>query len=263
MEIQISSFVWALIYLGGGFMIMIFVLQYKWAKTCNRKVRTLTALKSGGGKWGYADKEGGSITLYNKELDETKVWAVNELATIEIEYPGVGFIPSWMQKSIRLVLLNEDDTEPILNRAPHRNMVASPDVIQFLKALSLKDKDKKMIDEFVSELKTYPTKPIVGDPATLGALMRQQAMRALAQVSNELMDTLKTINTKLARIGNFNATYIYILIGFNIILSAVAIYFAMQAGQVDPDLLDKLAGLDVNNILDKLDLIHKALGITP
>ena len=251
MEIQISSFVWALIYLGGGFMIMIFFLQYKWAKTTTKKIRTLTALKSGGGQWGYANKEGGSITLYNKELDETKVWAVNELATIEIEYPGIGFIPSWMQKSIRLVLLNEGDTEPILNRAVHRNMVASPDVIQYLKVLAGKDEaNKAAIEEYISELRTYPTRPIVGDPATLGALMRQQAMKALASVSNELMETLKTINTKLARLGNFNATYIYVLIGFNIILSGFAIYFSMQGGS-----------LDVTDVLDNLELIKKALGI--
>lgn len=250
MDIQISSFVWALIYLGGGFGIMVFYLQWRWAKVARRKVRTLTALKTGGGQWGFADKEGGAITLYNKELDETKVWAVNELATIEIEYPGVGFVPSWMQKSIRLVLLNEGDTEPLLNRSGHRSMVASPDVIQKIKDLTEGNDDQEEVKEFIDKLKTYPTRPIVGDPSTLGSLMRQQAMKALASVSNDLMDTLKSINTKLMKIGNFNATYIYVLIGFNIILSAFAIYFTMQSGS-----------MDVSEIIEDLDLIQKALGI--
>lgn len=228
------------LFLGIPMILSIFFLQYKWAKKADKNIRTLTALKSGGGEWGYAAKEGGQVTLYDKETDTHKTWLVNELTTIEIDYPGVGFVPSWMQKKIRLALLNEGDAEPLLNRSIHRDNIASPDVIEFIKRIGEENPEiAESINEYASGLTTAPTRMPVIDPATLGSLKQASALKALSTVSNELMETLKGITIRLNRIGNFNSTYIYVLLGLNIVLTGFAIYMAMQGG-ADVDLIDKV-----------------------
>ncbi len=237
------------LFLGIPMILSVFFLQYKWAKKANKYIRTLTALKSGGGQWGYAPKEGGEISLYDKETDTFKTWAVNELTTIEIDYPGVGFVPSWMQKKIRLALLNEGDAEPLLNRSIHRDNIASPDVIEFMKRLAEGSPElSEVITEYVSGLTTVPTRMPVIDPAIWGSLKQASALKALSTVSNDLMETLKSITIRLNRIGNFNATYIYIGLILCIILTAFSIYTSMSGG-ADADLIDK-----VNRIAESLGI---------
>jgi len=240
------------LFLGIPMILGVFFLQYKWAKKSNKFVRTLTALKSGGGEWGYAPKEGGEVTLYDKETDTHKTWLVNELTTIEIDYPGVGFVPSWMQKKIRLALFNEGDAEPLLNRSIHRKNIASPDVIEFIKRIAEESPEMaESINQYDEGLTTAPTRTPVIDPATLGSLKQASALKALSTVSNELMDTLKAITVRLQRIGNFNATYIYIGLILNVILTAFAIYMAMQSADASM----------APEVVDKIDRIAESLGI--
>ena len=247
------------LFLGIPMILSIFFLQYRWSKKADKNIRTLTALKSGGGQWGYAPKEGGEVTLYDKTTDTYKTWAVNELTTIEIDYPGVGFVPSWMQKKIRLACFNEGDAEPLLNRSIHRNNIASPDVIEFIKRIAEENPEMaESINEYASGLTTAPTRMPVIDPATWGSLKQASALKALSTVSNELMDTLKAITIRLNRIGNFNATYIYIGLILCVILSGFSIYLNMQAAAQSAQVIDSSI---TQEVVDKVNRIAESLGI--
>jgi len=237
MEVELASFGRAALYMGIPFVLMIFYFQYKWAKTCDKNIQVLVAQQGGGGDFQLAPKVGGEITLYNPDTDETRTWPVNELATIDVTYPGVGFVPRWMQKTIRMAIVNEGDWEPMLNRSPHREKIASPDVLKFLKEIaensgSTKIKDK--IEVFVKDISTGPTREMIADPAVLGNLMRSSVMKALATVSTELTDALKGITTQLSRFKNMNPAFIYIGLALAVILTTITIYKVLpMAEQID------------------------------
>jgi len=219
----------AALFLGVPFLIGIFVLQWKWAKTCNENIRVLVAQQSGGGAWLLAPKDGGSVTITNPKDDSVRTWPVNELATIDILYPGVGFVPAFMQKTIRMAIVNEGDWEPMLNRSPHREKIASPDVVQFLQDLGKTSEGarKEKIDKMVAGLATGPTREMIANPAVLGDLMRSSVMKALATVSNDFMDILKSVNTKLGKVLGPNPTVVYIGLGLILILMGFTLYKVM------------------------------------
>lgn len=245
MEIELVSLGRAALFLGVPFVLLVFFFQWRWARVCDRNIQVLVAQQGGGGKYELAPKEGGQVTIYNPFTNETRTWPVNELATIEITYPGVGFVPKFLQKSIRLAIVNEGDWEPMLNRSPHRKKIASPDVVEFIKAIAQKISNPKLktdIEEFLDGVSTGSTREMVADPAMLGNLMRSGVLKALATVSNDLMDILKGINSKLARFAGLNGAVIYIGLGLIVILLSFTIYQIMQ---VAPD----------------VEAIHKALGI--
>ncbi len=231
MEIEIASLGRAFLFLGIPGILGVFFLQWKWANTCEKNIRVLVAEKGGGGSWKLAPKRGGQISIHNPDTDEDRTWAVNELATIDVLYPGVGFVPDFMQKTIRLAIVNEGDWEPMLNRSPHREKVASPDVIVFMQGIAKQSssKAKALIDEFLDGVSTGPTREMIADPATLGSLMRSEVLRALAVVSNDLVDTLKTINTRLTRFAGLNGPVVYIGLG---ILAALVIYVVFQITEI-------------------------------
>ena len=110
------------LYMGIPFVLMIFWFQWKWAKDCNKYIRVLVAQKSGGGAYKLAPKEGGEISITNPADGSTRTWPVNELATIEVPYPGVGFVPAFMQKTIRMAIVSEGDWEPMLNPVSYTHL---------------------------------------------------------------------------------------------------------------------------------------------
>ena len=254
MGIELASLGRALLFLGVPFVLLVFFLQWKWAKTCNENVRVLTAQAGGGGKWELAPKDGGHVSIRNPQTNEVRTWPVNELTTIDVLYPGVGFVPAFMQKTIRMTVVNEGDWEPLLNRSPHREKIASPDVVDFLQDLAAKNpKISNQINEFLGGVSTGPTREMVADPAALGNLMRSGVLKALATVSDDLLDALKRIQVQLARLAGLNGTVLYVMLGLSLILTAFAVYQITQ-----------LAGGETTaDILNKLDAIHKALGIQP
>lgn len=248
MEIEWASFGRAFLFLGIGFLLMVFYLQWHWANTCKNNVRLLIIKKSGGGEWGLAPKEGGEVTINNQDTGMSYTWPVNELATADILYPGVGFIPAFMQKSIRLVIVNEGDWEPMLNRSPHRQKIASPDVIEFMLAISKKYPAlKTVIENYTGELSTGPTREMIADPAVLGNLKQTQVLKALASVGNDLMDVLRNINTKLSRFITINPLVVYIGLGLIVILVG---FLAIKV-------------MGMSGLEDKIDQISNALGIVP
>ncbi len=249
MQIDIASFGRAALFLGVPFVLLVFWAQWHWAKVCEKNIQLLIALRGGGGNYKLASKAGGVVTIENPETKEVRSWPINELSTIDVTYPGLGFLPKWMQKTIRLAILNEGDMEPLLNRSPHRKKVASPDVIAILKELNEKlpegDASKTKLVELLSGVSSGPTREIVGDPLTLGTLRKNAVLQALATVSNDLVEALKDINKRLANFVTINPTVIYIGIGLVIILGAFTIFKVVQ---MDPS--------------NDIDSIKQALGIT-
>jgi len=243
------------LYLFVIFVLMVVYYEWKWAKTCKNNIQVLVAQQGGGGDFFLAPKAGGQVTIKNSQTNEERTWPLNELATIEVPYPGVGFIPAFLQKTIRLAIVNEGDWEPMLNRSPHREKIASPDVIVFLQTLADDTDDAKkkaIILKMVKGLATGPTREMIANPATLGDLMRSSVMKALATVSTDLVDLLKSVNAKLGKVVGPNPLIVYIGLGLTIILLAFTLYQVMPIASSIGDL---------GELSDKLDAIMKALGV--
>jgi len=240
------------LYLFVLFVLMVVYYEWKWAKTCKNNIQVLVAQQGGGGDFFLAPKAGGQVTIKNSQTNEERTWALNELATIEVPYPGVGFIPAFLQKTIRLAIVNEGDWEPMLNRSPHREKIASPDVVEFLQSLAEDTEDAKkkaVITKMVKGLATGPTREMIANPATLGDLMRSSVMKALATVSTDLVDLLKSVSAKLGKVVGPNPMIVYIGLGLIIILLAVTLFQIMPIVS------------SIGDLSDKLDAIMKASGV--
>lgn len=140
-------------YLSSIIVAWVVYLQWKWAKTCKNNILVLVQRAKGNGDWELAPISGNSITLKNPEGEGTKLWVINELSTLDVLYPGVGFIPKFLQKQIRMVVVSEDSWEPITNRSKDRDLVASP--------------------------------------AFMGNLFNEKITEAVVAISKEMMDTIK------------------------------------------------------------------------
>ena len=256
MEIEIASVGRAFLYLGIPFVLMIFYFQWQWARTCNKNIQVLVAQKGGGGAYRLAKKDGGRVEIANAD-GTTRVWPIKELATIDILYPGVGWVPAFLQKSIRLAIVNEGDMEPMLNRSPHRVKVASPDVVAFLQKIVTDNPEAKLGDlvgEFLEGVSTGPTREMVADPSTLGSLMRSMVMNALATVTDDLMEALKGVRAQLARVAGINSLYVYGGLGIIIILSGFIIYQLMQGVAAVP-----AVPVDNTAVITELNLLRNAI----
>lgn len=239
-------------FLGIPFIIAVFIMQWQWARTCSKNIRVLVAQKSGGGKFELAPKDGGSITIKNPVDGTTRVWPVNELATIDVLYPGVGFVPAFMQKTIRMAIVNEGDWEPMLNRSPHRKNIASPDVVEFMQSVAQRTKDIKLkteIEAIVNTLETGSTREMIADPSILGNLMQSSIMKALATVSNDLMDVLKSVNAKLGKVQGANPMVVYIGLGLIVIVLCVLAFKTLPMAE------------ELTRVQTDLALIKQSLGI--
>jgi len=146
-------------YLSSIIVIWVVWLQWKWAKTCKNYILVLVQRAKGNGDWELAPVSGNNITLKNLKGEGTRTWAINELSTLDVLYPGVGFIPKFLQKQIRMVVVSEDTWEPITNRSKDRELVASP--------------------------------------AFLGNLINEKITEAVVAVNKEIMDTIKGLGKLL------------------------------------------------------------------
>lgn len=245
----------AFLFLGIPFVLAVSWFQWKWAKTCIENIQVLVAQKGGGGSFMLAPRAGGEIAITDHE-GNTRMWPVNELATIDVTYPGVGFVPKFLQKTIRMAIVNEGDWEPMLNRSPHREKIASPDVIDYLRALIentetsdaviTNEKTVAKIQGFIKTLSSGPTREMIADPATLGNLAKSTILKQLAQVSDELTDLLKGVIRKLDTVKGPNPIIVYIGLGLSCILNGFVIFKVMPA---------------LNN-LELIGAIAKALGVS-
>ena len=243
------------LYLGIPFVLFIFFGMYTWEKTCRKKIRVWLIKAGGGVESVYVAKEGGDVTIPNPATGVTRTWPISALATIPTPYPELGILPRFLQREIQTAILNEGDWEPVLNRNPHRDKIMSPDAAKFMLGVadSIRDKHPDIADsitEFLGGISTGPTREMIGDPAVLGALKVSSVMRALATVSDDLLEALKGIRNQLARFAGLNATYVYIGLGLIIVLLGFNLYFTIQAGQAD-----------VAELAEKVESIRNALGI--
>lgn len=256
-EVDTISLMWFqpwhyFLYLFVLFVLMVVYFQWSWAKTCRENIQVLVAQTGGGGDFKLAPKSsGGEISLTNPDSNTVRTWAINELATIEIPYPGVGFIPTFLQKTIRLAIVNEGDWEPMLNRSPHMKMVASPDIVEFLTELGqvVDAPMKKRIDKVLKEVSTGPTREMIASPAVLGNLIHEKITEALITVNKEIFDKLAGFMNRLNKL--VNPIVVYIGLGLIIIGIAFIIYQLVNMPEVKSSA----------DILNKLDAIEKALGI--
>jgi len=239
------------LFLGIPLILGIFVAQWKWARTCDRNIQVLVAQKGGGGKYELAPRAGGEVSIINPVTREARTWPINELATIDVPYPGLGFLPRFLQKSIRLAIVNEGDWEPMLNRSPHQKKVASPDVIEFMRAIAQNstEKTRREINEFLLDISSGSTRELIADPATLGALRQNTIMKALATISDDLLDNIKSLRSQLSRIAGINPTIIYLGL---FVIGALVIFLVYQTIQ-----------MDLGNIAEQVKAIYKSLGIQP
>lgn len=246
------------LYLFVIFVGMVGFYQWHWAKTCKENIQILIIRTGGGGDYELAPKSsGGEISLTNPDSNTVRTWPINELTTVEIPYPGVGFIPNFLQKTIRLAIVSEWDWEPVLNRSPHKDKIASPDVVAFLQKLAeeMDDKDEKAkaikakINELVPNLATGPTREMIASPAVLGNLIHEKITEALITVNKEVFDKMAGLLNRLNKLVNPMIVYI----GLGLMLFGVA-YIIYQ--------LAEISGVGGSaDVLNKLDAIEKALGI--
>jgi len=235
------DYVW---YLGALFVAMVVWYQFKWAKTCRRNIMLLVAKSNGHGEFILAPQEGGSVSITNPNDDTVRIWPINELATIDIPYPGVAFVPSALQKSIRLVQVDEWDWEPRTNRSPHRDNVASPNVVILLKEIleNMKDGDvKQRIEYILANVSTSPTREMIASPALLANLIKEQITKIIMTVNKEMLDSVSGLQKKLDNV--VTPKMFWVGTGTIVILVAVVIYLVFTMSANVEELMETFKGI--------------------
>lgn len=243
----------ALLYMGPLAIIGGLIAMYLWERTCRLKIKVLLVKQAGGvPSVYYLDKEGSEVTLSNKTTGWSGTWPISELATIPMPYPDLaGLLPRFLQREIQTAIVIEGDIEPVLNRSPHRLKVMSPDVYNYL--LDMKDRHPDLdreLDKIMDGASTGLSRELVASPDWVGALRKSTALKALASVSDDLMEALKQIRNQLARFAGLNSTYVYLGLGLIIVLLGFNLYYTIQGAQASSA-----------ELIDKVDAIYNALGI--
>jgi len=250
----------ALLYMGPLAIIGGLVCLYLWERTCRLKIKVILVKEAGGTVPYYVDKEGSSVTLSNAKTGWTATWPISDLATIPQPYPDLaGFLPKFLQREIQTAIYIEGDVEPVLNRSSHRSNVMSPNVYNLLMDIAdgctEDDPVRSKIVEITAKAATGPTRELIASPDWVGALRKSTALKALASVSDELLDALKGIRNQLARFSGLNSTYVYIGLALILVMVGIDIYYTVQLAQVT-EITDQA------DLIEKVDSIRKALGVT-
>jgi hypothetical protein len=248
----------ALMYMGPMAIIGLLVSMYFWERTCRTKIKVIFCRSAGGVDVRYINKEGDSVTINNPKTGWSGTWPVSDLSTIPLAYPDIaGILPRFLQREIQTAIFLEGDLEPLLNRSAHRENVASPNVVNALvQAQSiLPDTEdghemNKQIQNILDHTATGPTRELVASPDWLGSLRKSTALKALASVGDDLMETLNGIRSQLSRFAGLNSTYVYIGLCLIVVMLAFLLYSNFQGGSAD-----------IGELSDKIDSIQKALGI--
>ncbi len=245
-----------ILYLIPVFVCMVVYFQWKWSKECDQNIQVLEALSGGGGAFYLAPKSGGSIEIKNPHNDTVRLWALNELATIEVPYPGVGFVPKFLQKTIRLAIISEGDWEPMLNRSKHIDNVASPNVVAILESvLALENLDaatRVRTEAVLANITTSPTREMIASPAVLGNLMNEKITEAVITVNKEMLDSVAGLINKLSNL--VSSKLFFMGIGA-VILVLIILGFLLVP------ILNDLGALEISSMNEKLDTIRQALGV--
>lgn len=229
------------VYLGVLFVGMVAFYQWKWAHTCKTSVLVLVAQLGGGGNFFLAPKAGGEISIKNPKTGTTRTWPVNELSTIDVLYPGVGFVPAFMQKTIRMAIVSEGDWEPLLNRSPHRPRVASPDMVDALIRIAntASVTTKNAINELLEGVSTAPTREMIGSPAVLGNLMQERISELAVTVAKDIMNPLQEAIKKMGR--RTNPIIVYVGLGLIIVLTAYTVMQVLPTAEYITEIAEDIA----------------------
>lgn len=258
-EVQAAYFGWfhIILYLIIIFAVMIGVYQFLWMRKCNGFVKVLVVKPDGGTDTAYAPKSGGYVTLKAPGSNTERLWPINKLSAIEMLYPGDGFIPVFLQKKIKTVIVDEEDWEPLLNRGSYSHRVASPDVVQYLREMAEEAQDEQpeiaeSLETFINSLSTAPTREMVASPAVLGNIMKEKFTEMAVTISKETFDRLEGISRKLDRLPN--ALILYAGLG---IIAILVVVMLMQSGGLGGDTTDAT----LNDIQNQIQSIKNALGV--
>ena len=182
---------------------MIIYYQWQWSKRCGTSVRVLVVQPGGDTETEYAPKSGNYVALPVPESNTVRLWPINKLSTIDMLYPGDGFIPRFLQKKIKTVIVDSEDWEPMLNRGSYSRNVASPDVVSAIRDLA--DDYTEAKDDLMSladSLSTAPTRDMVASPAVLGNIMKEKVSELAVTISRETFDKMEGFYRKLDRLHN-------------------------------------------------------------
>lgn len=239
------------IYLFIIFVLMILYYQWSWAKKCNNNVKVLVVKPDGTTDTEYAPKQGGYVALKAADSNTTRLWPINKFSTIEESYPGDGFIPKFLQKKIKTVIVTEEDWEPLLNRGSYTENVASPDVVHLLRQLACEHADAAGdLTDLADSLSTAPTRDQVASPAVLGNIMKEKVSELAVTISKDTFDKLEAITSKLANVPNALITYLGM--GLIIILLVIVVVKVVPGNKSEQN---------ITNISNGIQSIESALGI--
>ena len=229
---------------------MIMYYQWRWGKTCRENVQVVVVRSDGHGDYELAPQSGGSVTLKNPRNNTVRMWPINRLATIDVPYPGAGLVPSFLQKTIRQVVVDEEDWEPLLNRSPHREKVASPDVVNMIRLLVEEvdgQKNPELVEraiQLTEDISTAPTREMIASPAVLGNLMHEKITEAVITVNKEMLDSVSSLMKRLGKL--VSPTMFYIGTGAILVLLVIMAFMTIPK---------------MGQIVDDLDTVKQAIGI--
>jgi hypothetical protein len=224
---------------------------YKWSKICQTKVQVLVRKSDGHGRFELAPKEGSCVSLKNPNNNTIRLWPINELATIDVPYPGLGFIPALLQKQIRMVVVDEDDWEPLLNRSPYLSMVASPDVKGMLEAIAERcpnENTKREITALSEDLSSAPTREMIASPSVLGNLVHEKVTEVVMTINKDIIESLASLTKKL----NSVLSPMQFIVG----IAILGIILAVMSFKIIPA-MDK-----VDTMNNRIEVIQQSLGIS-
>jgi len=230
-EVEANYFGWHIItYLVIIFAVMIGVYQLIWSRKCSKYVKVLVVKSDGSTETEYAPKSKGYVALTSPNDNTTRLWPISKLSAVEEDYPGDGFIPKFLQKKIKMVIVDEVDWEPLLNRGSYSHGVASPDVVRDLRDVVADIQEgqpeiAQSLTEYINSLATAPTREMVASPAVLGNIVKEKVSEMAVTISKDTFDRLDSVIKKLDKIPNAMIVYI----GLGVIAILVVVSF-MQSG---------------------------------
>jgi len=223
---------------------MIIYYQWQWSKRCATSVRVLVVQPDGDTKTEYAPKSGNYVALRVPESNTVRLWPINKLSSVEMLYPGDGFIPTFLQKKIKTVIVDSEDWEPMLNRGSYSRNVASPDVVAAIRDLADDYSDAKSdLIELADSLSTAPTRDMVASPAVLGNIMKEKVSELAVTISRETFDKMEGFTRKLDRLPN--PLIIYVGLGAIAIMLAIVLVNLMPAMSAVSELQAALTAIKV------------------
>ena len=210
------------------FIGMVVFYQFQWSKKCANNVKVLVSMPDGSTEMHYAPKSGNYVALPVPESNSVRLWPISKLSSVEIPYPGDGFIPMFLQKKIRMVIVDSEDWEPMLNRGSYSHNVASPDVVSKIRDLAEDyPAAKGDLNELANSLSTAPTRDMVASPAVLGNIMKEKVSELAVTISRETFDRLEGFSRKFDRLPN--PLIIYVGLGAIAIMLAIVLVNLMPA----------------------------------